>query len=89
MNLKDYKNLVAELGCIICGRPAQLHHPRFACGLSQRASDWLVVPICPDHHTDGGPGVAIHAGQTTFERMYGTEEELLAKTIEKVMRTRK
>jgi hypothetical protein len=84
--LKAYKSLVADLGCAVeyCGRPAALHHPRFAAGMSQRSSDWLVIPLCPDHHQHGGHGVAIHAGQSTFESLYGSEEKLLAKTIELV-----
>jgi len=84
--LRAYKSMVADLGCIVdlCGAPAMLHHPRFAAGLSQRSSDWLVIPLCQEHHQTGGHGVAIHAGQTTFERLYGTEEDLLAKTIERV-----
>lgn len=86
MNVKEYKNMVAEGGCIICGSPAQLHHPRFCCGMAQRASDWLVIPLCPDHHQNGGYGVALHAGQTTFEQNYGTEAELLARTIGRIMR---
>lgn len=81
---KAYLDLVASLGCIVCGRPAAIHHPRFAAGLSQRASHYLAFPLCSDHHQTGGHGVAIHAGQTTFERMYGSEERLLAETIQKV-----
>ena len=86
MKIKDYKNNVAELGCIICGNPAQLHHPRFSCGLSQRASDWLVIPLCPEHHQTGGYGMAIHAGQATFEQNYGTEADLLAKVIQRMVK---
>ncbi len=85
MNKADYKNEVADLGCIICGSPAELHHPRFACGMAQRASDYLVIPLCPDHHRTGGYGVAIHAGQATFEQNYGSEAELLAKVIQRLM----
>ena len=39
MNVKEYKNRVAALGCLICGAHAELHHPRFACGMSQREWD--------------------------------------------------
>ena len=84
MNIKQYKSKVAELGCLICRKPAELHHPRFASGASQRASDWLVIPLCPGHHRTGGHGVAIHAGQQTFEKNYGTEADLLAQVIREV-----
>lgn len=75
---------VSELGCAVCGSPAGIHHPRFAAGMAQRASHFLAIPLCPDHHQNGGHGVALHAGQETFERMYGSEAELLAATIEKL-----
>jgi hypothetical protein len=32
------------------------------------------------HHTNGGYGVALHAGQKAFEAKYGTESELLEHT---------
>ena len=81
MNITQYKCAVADLGCIVCGAPAQLHHPRFVVGMSQRAPDWLVIPLCITHHTSGGYGVAFHAGQTAFEANYGSEAQLLAQTI--------
>lgn len=83
---KRYMNCVAELGCIVegCGAPAEIHHPRFAAGMAQKASNFLVIPLCPEHHRNGGHGVAIHAGQATFCAMYGEEEELLAMTIKRV-----
>lgn len=91
MNIKAYHARVRALGCIVCRNlgygvtPPSLHHPRVGQGGGQKASDWLVIPLCPQHHQDGGPGVALHAGQTTFERMYGTELDLLAQTISEVM----
>jgi hypothetical protein len=75
---------VAELGCIVCsecgygeGTPAQLHHPRIEVGGAQRESDWLVLPLCPEHHT-GKTGV--HGmGRANFYLHYGvTEVDLLA-----------
>lgn len=86
MNIGEYHAILRDQGCILCQRPPHLHHPRFAAGAGQKMSDWLVIPLCPDHHQHGGHGVAIHAGQTTFERMYGTEENLLAATIKRVVR---
>ena len=45
-------------------------------------SHWsLAIPLCPMHHQHGGYGVALHAGQKTFEKKYGTESELLQKTL--------
>jgi hypothetical protein len=74
---------VAELGCIVCynkghpDTPACIHHIRAGQGMSQRASSYETIPLCPTHHQHGGFGVAIHAGQRTWEKKYGTELELL------------
>ena len=81
---KAHMDKVARLGCIICGGPACLHHPRMGQGLGQRASHYDVIPLCYLHHQGGGYGVAIHAGQKEFERLYGTEAELLAKVREQI-----
>lgn len=78
-----HMSAVAALGCIVCRNlnlgqsPAELHHPRSLAGLSQRASHFDVIPLCPAHHRTGGVGVALHAGQRTWEAKYGTESELL------------
>ena len=87
MSKKDYLNRVANLGCVVCrnlgygATPAAIHHIRAGQGMSQRASDYLVIPLCGSHHQTGGKGVAIHAGQQAFEALYGTELQLLAQTI--------
>jgi hypothetical protein len=76
---KKHLDKVASIGCIICHRPAEIHHIRNGMGLSQRNSNYNVLPLCPEHHRTGGHGVAIHAGQKTFEANFGTESELLEK----------
>lgn len=48
--------------------------------MSQRASDWLVVPLCQEHH-QGKTG--IHSGR--FYHLFKRDEmDLLALTIEGV-----
>ena len=67
---------VASLGCCICRRPAQAHHLRgleSGTGTGLKASDFETIPLCPDHHTDGGPGIAYHAAPETWEDKYGTQ----------------
>jgi hypothetical protein len=34
------------------------------------------------HHQNGGYGIALHAGQKTFEAKYGTESQLLQQTLD-------
>ena len=84
MTLRERAHLsaVADLGCCICGAPAEIHHLRhnpetgLHLGMSQRASHWHVIPLCPAHHRAGGPGVAYHAGPREWEAIHGTEIEL-------------
>lgn len=81
-------NQVAELGCVMCDHfeygftPAVLHHPRDAAGGAQRASDWLVIPLCEAHHVE--PNVGYHGlGSRGFYNKYRlTEWDLMAMTIE-------
>lgn len=83
--LKAYMDRVFNLGCAICrllhlgNTPPQLHHPRTGTGAGRRASDWLCIPLCPEHHV-GNSG--LHGlGRKAFERAYGvTELELVEQT---------
>ena len=81
---REYYQRVVELGCLLCGRPAEIHHVkslRYGTGIGLRADNRLVIPLCPDHHRNGGYGVAIHAGIKGWEKENNTtEEKLLKKT---------
>jgi len=74
---KQHLAKVAELGCIICKSPAEIHHPRKGAGMGQKSSHFDAIPLCHVHHRTGGHGIALHAGQKTFEANFGTEMELL------------
>lgn len=84
---KRHMGKVAEVGCILCRHigagqtPAEVHHLKEECGAGQRQSDFLTVPLCPEHHR-GNQG--IHGlGRRAFERTYRlTELDLLAMTLE-------
>ena len=67
---------VRELGCLICGAPASIHHINCH-GMGMKASDFETIPLCPYHHQDGPFGEAIHNGKRTWEARYGTERHLL------------
>jgi hypothetical protein len=85
--IKDHMNKVADLGCILCrhldlGRtPCELHHPRDAAGGAQRASDWLVVGLCPEHHR-GKSGLHGLGTKGFYTRYKMGEWDLLALTIQ-------
>ena len=75
---REYMSKVADLGCVICYRPAEIHHIRTGMGLGERAEIiGGTIPLCPDHHRNGGHGVAIHAGRETWETKFGTELEFI------------
>lgn len=82
---KAHMDAVADLGCIICGFPASIHHlkrnPETGrhLGMGQRASNLHVIPLCERHHQTGGMGVAYHAGPRAWEAAHGTEIELWRK----------
>ncbi len=88
---RAYLSRLAEIGCIVCIRmgygqsPAEIHHVRHGQGGSQRSKHiGGTLPLCPKHHRTGGHGVALHAGQKTWEGMYGTEADLLAECIRRL-----
>ena len=82
-NGKKHMARVAELGCIVCRNTgygysiAEVHHIREGAGMGKRASNFDTIPLCPNHHRNGGHGIAFHAGKRTWQELYGTESELL------------
>jgi hypothetical protein len=72
--------ILAEMGCCICGQPSEIHHLTTGVGMGQKASHDDTIPLCPDHHRNGGWGVAIHAGKRTWEQTFGYETEWLERT---------
>lgn len=80
---KLHLSRVAALGCIVCKNlylgesPAEIHHCSSGTGLSVRADNFHVIPLCHTHHRTGGHGVAIHAGRRTWEKNLGSEAQLL------------
>ena len=68
---------IAALGCLICGRPAEIHHVRMGVGMGQRGKE--VIPLCEKHHRLGPFGECAHNGAKTFAKKYGTELEMVEK----------
>lgn len=68
-------------GCMVCRNAVDtvLHHARggsmadfgYNVGGAQKASDWLVMPLCPHHHT-GDQGIH-KIGVQTWEDRYGRQ----------------
>ena len=84
---KEHLSKVASLGCLICQQPAICHHIRNRedgkgnIGFGNRASHYEVIPLCPSHHVGS---FSIHNTKRQFEAMYGTEAELLHRTLNEI-----
>lgn len=81
----SYIARVVAAGCIVCRNlgygetPAEEHHIGNGT-MGKRADNYSVIALCPNHHRNGGHGVAVHAGRKAFEARYGAERELLEQT---------
>lgn len=77
---KAHMDAVASLPCVCCGsHGVQVHHLREGQGMSQRASNWLTIPLCPECHT--GPN-GLHGNRSLMRIQKIEEIDLLARTIE-------
>ena len=84
---KKHLEIVSSLGCLICQQPAICHHIRNRgdgkgnIGFGQRATHYETIPLCPSHHVGT---FSIHNCKEQFEARYGTEAELLHRTLKEV-----
>ena len=84
---REHMSKVASLGCLICGSPAICHHIRNRgdgkgnLGFGKRATAYETIPLCPSHHVGS---FSIHSCKHQFESMYGTERELLYRTLKEI-----
>jgi hypothetical protein len=73
---------VASLPCALCGeRPVEVHHMRDGQGMGQRASHWLAMPLCIEHHR-GQTG--IHGDRSAWKLRKMSELDALADTIRRL-----
>ena len=84
---REHLNKVASLNCLICQQPAICHHIRNRgdgkgnLGFGNRATAYETIPLCPSHHV----GVfSIHNCKEQFEARYGTEHEMLQRTLKEI-----
>lgn len=85
---KRHMDKVSRMGCMLCralghpsDAPATIHHIREGQGMSQRASNWLTIPLCPDCHL-GKNG--IHGDRALLKIAKVEELDLLAMVIERL-----
>jgi len=76
-----YIEAALEQGCILCGKPAQFHHLPGA----RPNSLAMGYALCPEHHTGMEyPGQSIHSNRLLFTQKYGSELELMQKSMIRV-----
>jgi len=46
----DYHNYVRNIGCLVCGRDASIHHCISDGNQRISKSHWHITPLCPEHH---------------------------------------
>lgn len=81
---KRYMTIAASMPCQLCGSmPVELHHAREGQGGSQRAGDFLVIPLCPDCHRGS---LGIHGDKTMLRVNKTNEMALLNQTIKQVFK---
>lgn len=67
---RRHMNRIAEMGCLVCGRPAALHHVVSTGYARTSKTHRLVSPLCGDHHQHGPD--AIHViGAANFNKLLG------------------
>jgi hypothetical protein len=77
---KQYMDIIAQQPCVLCGaHGVELHHLREGQGMSQRASNYMVIPLCPSCHR-GSSG--LHGNRALLKIQKVEELDLLARTIE-------
>ena len=79
---KEHLAKVASLGCYVCGSDAEIHHIRKHTGMGLRPSHYETIPLCYAHHRTGKD--SIHLGKKLFIEKYGTEQEILEITKERI-----
>ena len=85
MPARRHMQRIASMPCMLCDAepPSTVHHIRTGQGASQRASDFLSIPLCKECHQGKG---GIHGDRALLRVMKWTEMDLLAFTIEALMR---
>jgi hypothetical protein len=94
---REYMAEVAALGCYVyrnhlecrgyCGGRINVHHKTGAGG-ALRASHYDTMPLCFNHHDAQTPlpfGNSVHKGTKSFEKIYGTQEEMISWTRKQIL----
>lgn len=74
---------IADMGCLVCGSPATVHHVTSDGYKRITRSHMLVTPLCPVHHQiQHGPHESVEAlGHAGFAKEYGVDLLAAAKAL--------
>lgn len=78
---REWFALIADVPCRACAKDgewsaAEVHHITSA---GRRMGHLFTLRLCPTHHRGDGKKVpSVHGSKRTFERVYGTQMQLLA-----------
>lgn len=84
---KRHMGKVAQVPCVLCkhmglgNSQSVVHHMKLGTGASDRASDFLTIALCPEHHV-GHSGVHTLKEKGLRLRYNLSELDLLAMTLE-------
>lgn len=73
------REFVHDLGCVICGAPAENAHARTG-GTSRKGDYTSIIPLCFWHHR--GAKDSYHAGAKSFAATYHLDLEAIAAAVE-------
>lgn len=81
---KRYLADAARLPCCVCGAtPVVCHHPIMGRHSQRKASDFDVIPLCPQHHDH------LHRSPDFWREFWGFDTDYVASTRAAVERVRK
>jgi len=79
---EKYTRWVKQQPCACCGQQADDPHHLIGYGqggMGTKAHDLFVIPLCRAHHDE------LHADMKAFEEKYGTQPELLMRTLDRAL----
>lgn len=79
---EKYTRWVKQQPCACCGQQSDDPHHLIGYGqggMGTKAHDLFVIPLCRAHHDE------LHADMKAFEEKYGTQPELLLKTLDRAL----
>jgi hypothetical protein len=90
----EWMSSIVDLGCIVCilsGKGASPAEPHHMLSGGRRMGHMFTIPLCYSHHRSGRNDDEVTSrdqSQRRFEKRYGSEQYLLAKTREHVAKMR-